>query len=355
MSLICTKLPGSLPILSTSRHCDLFRQVAPQTCFPALYPPPASCLAKKPLATSFVPPATSRVVRSPASCSHDESSLTNLFGRMTTTTLGTNSGSPRNQGVFWVPGSEGIKPLSPILSPSDSITKPQLMSVKSTASPTKPTNATRRRKIASLPIRWSKTSASPSPPVFNSAGATSYSSPRVVEEAHLDHLPASSQKTRLVPTLPSSRAAEAQYFATPKYSTPRQRKVHTLRKTLHQTQPIPQNQTLKPLAKAGETFSYNVSRSPPLVSDATSYFDSPPTSSDELDTPPSTPPSSHVLLASTSTESLAISSVSDRIVSHKELLSDAKLPYPRQRYRRLDFTKGSLGRDEQPLTFTFSV
>jgi len=106
---------------------------------------------------------------------------------------------------------------------------------------------------------------------------------------------------------------------------------------------------------AGETLSYTVSRSPPLLSDATSYFDSPPTSSDELDTPPSTPPRSHVLLARTSTEGLAISSEFDGTVSHKEPLGDAKLPNLVQRYKHLDFTKGGLGRDEQPLTFTFGV
>jgi hypothetical protein len=159
-----------------------------------------------------------------------------------------------------------------------------------------------------------------------------------------------------VSTLPSLYTAEASCVATPKLSTARQRKVHTLHhKTLPQSQTIPQNQALTPLATAGKASSCAISRSPPLVSDATSYFDSPPTSSDELDTPPSTPPRLQVLLARSSTEGLAISSESDRIVSHEEPLGDAKVPNPRQRYRRLDFTKGGLGRDEQPLTFTFSV
>ena len=50
-----------------------------------------------------------------------------------------------------------------------------------------------------------------------------------------------------------------------------------------------------------------------------------------------------------------MSSDSDRIVSHEELVGDAKVPNVRQRHRRLDSTRGGLGRDEQPLTFTFSV
>ncbi len=363
MKLICIKLPGSPPISSTSRHYDPFSHVVPQTCFPAPYPPPpASCLPRNALPTSFIPSTPPRDVRALASHSPDMSTLTNLFGRMTTTTLETDSRIPRSHGVFCIPDSNRIKLLSPILSPSnaDNSTKPRLAGVESIASPTKPMKTPRRRKIASLPTRRGKTSASPPPPVFDSAGAishpiTSRPTERVVEETLPDYVFASPQKTRLVSTLPSLYTAEASRVAMPKPSSPRQRKVHTVHKTLPQSQTIPRNQALTPLAMAGETLSYTVSRSPPLLSDATSYFDSPPTSSDELDTPPSTPPRSHVLLARTSTEGLAISSEFDGTVSHKEPLGDAKLPNLVQRYKHLDFTKGGLGRDEQPLTFTFGV
>lgn len=278
---------------------------------------------------------------------------------MTVTTLKADRTNPKCHRMFGISEFEKVKPFpSPIAENCPKV--PQLASTESIASPPKSITPARRRKIAALPTRRGKISASPSPPVFDLGGATSHPIPRpyhrVTEETPPDHIPASPQKTRLVSTLlPPPHTAEAPHFAMPKSSTPRQRKVHTLRKTLPQTQPISQNQTLKPLATVGKTFSYNVLRSPPLVSDATSYFDSPPTSSDELDTPPSTPPSSHVLLASTSTESLTFSSEPDRIVSHKEPLGDSKLPYPRQRYRRLGFIKGGLCRDEQPLTFTFSV
>ena len=269
--------------------------------------------------------------------------------------LETKSRISRSHGVA---ASNRIKPFSPNLSPSfaSGSTKLRLASVEPIASPTQPTNPPRRRKIASLPTRRGKIMASPSPPVFDSAGTTFHPiSPRpterFAEETSPDYFSAPIQKTRLVSTLPH---AEASCLSMPKSSTPRQRKTHPFHKTLPQSQTIPQSQELTPLATAGKT-SYTVSRSPPLVSDASSYFDSPPTSSDELDTPPSTPPSSHVLLASTSTESLAFSSEPDRIVSHKESLGASKLPYPRQRYRRLDLIKGGLYRDEQPLTFTFSV
>src|SRR6266702_443943 len=362
MRLICTKLPRSLPISSTSRRYDPFSHVAPQTCFPAPYPPPpASCLPRNTLPTSFIPPTSPRDVRSLVSHSPDMSTLTNLFGRMTATTLETDSRIPRSHGVFSIPDSNRIKPLSPILSPSaaDYSTKPRPASVELITSPTKPTNTPRRRKIASLPTRRGKTSTSPPPPVFDSAGTMSHlitprPTERVVEETLPDYVFASPQKTRFVSTLPSLYTAEASCVATPKPSTPKQRKVHTLHhKTLPQSHTIPQSQALRSLARAGETFSYAVSRSPPLVSDAISYFDSPPTSSDELDTPPSTPPRLHVLLARTSTEGLAISSEFDGMVSHKEPFGDATLPNPRQRYKHLDFTKGGLGRVEQPLTFTF--
>ena len=271
---------------------------------------------------------------------------------MTVTALKTQSTNREHQRALGVSESDKINLVSPSTAANWS-KEPHRASIESITSPTRTTTTVRRRKIAALPTRRGKTLASPSPPVSDLAGATSYSTPRVVEKTP-DHTH-TSQKTRLVPTPPLPYTPEAPCFATPKCSTPRQRKTHALRKTLPQTQPIPQNQTLNPLATPRKPFPYNVSRSPPLVSDATSYFDSPPTSSDELDTPPSTPPSSHVLLASTSTESLTTSSESDRIVSHKEPLGNAKLPYPRQRYRRLDFMRGGLGRDEQPLTFTFSV
>ena len=355
MRLTCLKLPWSPLISSRSNYYDPFSHVAPQTCFPVPYPPPPpeSCLPRNTLPTSFISPTPSRVVRSLASHSLDMSTLTNLFERMNTTALEANARIPRSHKVSFVPDSDKTKLLPPFLSPSvaDNSTKPHLTSVESIASPTKPTNTPRRRKIASLPTRRSKTSACLSPPRIDLAEATSYSTSRDVEETPSTHTHAK----QLVPALPSpyTYTAEAPCFATPKYSTPRQRRVHTLRKTIPRPQTVPQNQTLN-LTTAEET-SYNISRFPPVVSDATSYFDSPSTSSDELDTPPSTPPSSHVLLASTSTESLVISSESERIVSHKEPLGDTKLLYQRLRYRRLDFTKGGLGRDEQPLTFTFSV
>jgi hypothetical protein len=363
--LICVKL-SELSLIPTtevtSKSLDLFCQPAPPTCFPAPYPPPpqhsSSPSPQRALATSFVPPAPSQNLRPLTNYTPDVSSLTNLLGRMTITTLNTNSTSPKHHRMFGISEFNKIKPVpSPII--ADFAKEPQPESIESITSPPKSTTTVRRRKIAALPIRRGKTSTSSSPPVFDSAGVTSHPIPRsyeqIVEEARPDHFPTSPQKIRFVSTLPSPYITEAPFFATPNSSTPRQRKVHTLRKALPQSQIIPQNQTLKPLSTSGKTFSYNVSRSPPPVSDATSYFDSPPTSSDELDTPPSTPPSSHVLLASTSTESLAISSESERIVPHKEPLSDAKLHYSRPRYRRLDFTKGRSGRDEQPLTFTFSV
>ena len=347
MRLICIKLLPSAS--STSRRCDPFSHVAPQTCFPAPYPPPpSSCFPRNAFPTSFLPPTPPRDVQSLANHSPDVSTLTTLFGRMTTTARETKSRVARSRALFCIPDSNKTKPLSPILSPNVAphSTKPQLTSLESIAPSTKPTNTPRRRKIASLPTRRGKTSASPSPSAFGSEGATSHATTpppeRVVEETPLDYVFASPQKTRLVSTLPSLYTADAACAATPKSSTPGQMKVHTLHKALPQWQTIPQNQALTPLATAGEMLSCTFSRSPPLVSDATSYFDSPSTSSDELDTPPSTPQSSHVLLARASTENLAFSSESDRIVSHKELLGVAKLPNSKQRYRRLDLTKRSL-------------
>ncbi|KAH9178760.1 hypothetical protein EDB89DRAFT_1928373 [Lactarius sanguifluus] len=353
-------LPGSPPV---SGRYDPFSHTAPQTCFPAPYPPPpASCLPRNALPTSFIPPTPARDVHPLASHSPDMSTLTNLFERMTTTTQETVSRIPRSHGVFYISDSNRIKPLSPIRSPSIAAnsTKSQLASEESIVSPTKPTNTPRRRKIASLPTRRGKTSASLSPPAFDSTEATSHpvtSRPteQVVEVTPPDYVFAPLPNTHPVSTLPSLHTAEASYVGTPKSPTARQRKVHALHyKALPQSQTVPQCH-LRPLARVRETLSYTVSRSPPLVSDATSYFDSPPTSSDELDTPPSTPPRSQVLLARTSTEGLAISSESDGIVFHKGPLGGAKLPNSRQQYVHLDLMKGGWGRDEQPLTFTFGV
>ena len=359
--LICHKSSELSPISSTeaiSTRLDPFCQPAPPTCFPAPYPPPPEHSSSyysshRALATSFLPPAPPRNMRPLTSYTPDVSSLTDRFGQMIVTAFKTNSTTPMHHKMF------GISEVNKIASTPPPITanfpkELQLTSIDSIASPLKSTaTIRRRRKIAALPIHRDRTSASASPPVFDSAGATPHFTPQVVEETPPDYILASPQKTRFVSTVPPPYTAEAPYFVTPKSSTPSQRKVHTLCKTLPRSQTIPQNQTLKRLATAGATFSYNVSRSP-LVSDAASYFDSPPTSSDELDTPPSTPPSSHVLLASTSTESLTISSESDRIVSRKDPLSDANLPYySRQRFKRLH--ERGLGRAEKPLTFTFSV
>ena len=361
LGLISVKLSDLSPISSmevTSSPLDPFSQPAPPTCFPVPYPPPPEhsllCSPQRALATSFVPPVRPRNVRPLAGYGADVSSLIDPFSRMDLTPLKTDSTSPKCDRMFGISGFNKIKTVPPS-NTANFLKGPQLASIESISSPPKLTTTARRRKIAALPTRRGKTSASPTPTVSDLAGATSYSLLRAVEDTLPDHTHTSQQKPRLLPTTPLAYTAEAPYLATPKNPTIRQRRVHTLRKTPPQIQPTSQIQTLKPLATAGDTFSYNISRSPSLISDAPSYFDSPPTSSDELDTPPSTPPSSHVLLASTSTESLAISSESDRIVSHKEPLGDVKLPCLRQRYKRLDFTNGGLGRGEQPLTFTFSV
>ena len=343
----------------TSGPLDPFCQLVPSTCFPAPYPPPpehsSSYSPQRALATSFVPSVPPRNVRSLTSYTPDVSSLIDLFGRMAVTSHKTDSTNPKHNRMPGISELNNINPSpSPIIANFPKV--PQLASAESIASPRKSPTTVRRRKIAALPTRRGKTSTSPTPPsptLFDSAGATPYPTPRpyaqIVQET------STPQTTPLVSTLPSHYTAVTPCFATPKYSVPKQRRVHTLRKAIPQSQTISQNRTLNPRTTAGATFSYNISQSPPLLSDTTSYFDSPPTSSDELDTPPSTPPSSHVLLASTSTESLAISSEPDRIVSHKEPRSDAKPPYPSQRYSPLDFMKGGLCRDEQPLTFTFSV
>ena len=360
MRLICAKSSDLSPVSSTdvtSRPLDPFCQPSPPTCFPAPYPPPPehslSYSPQRALATSFVLPVPPPNVRSLTGYKPDVSSLTDLFGRMTVTTLKTGSANPKCHRMFGISGPNKIEPiLSPVA--ANCSKEPQL---ESTALPPKSTTTARRRKIVSLPTRRAKTPAFSSPSLSDTAGATSHPitprpTERVVEKTPPVYGFASPQKTRPMLTLLSPYNVEAPYIAISKASTPGQRKVHTLYKTLPQSQTIPQNQAFAPRAAAGGRSSYTASRSP-LVSDATSYFDSPPTSSDELDTPPSTPPSSHVLLASASTESLTVSSEADGIVSHKEPLSNAKLPYPRLRYRRLDFTKGGLGRDEQPLTFTF--
>ena len=342
MRLISVKSSELTPISSTdvaSRPLDPFFQPSPPTCFPAPYPPPPehslSYSPQRTLATSFVLPAPPRSVQSLTGYNPDVSSLSDLFGRMTVTAFKTDSANPKCHRMFEIPELNKPKPIpSPVA--ANCSKEPQL---ESAASPPKSTTTTRRRKIASLPMRRGKTPAFSSPSLSDTAGATSHPTTplptqRVVEKTSLVYDFVSPQKTRPMSTFPSPYNVEAPCAAISKSSTPRQRRVH--------------------LAATGRTSPYTTSRSP-LVSDTTSCFDSPPTSSDELDTPPSTPPSSHVLLASTSTESLAVSSEFDGILSHNKPLGDAKLPYPRLRYRRLDLTRGGLGRDEQPLTFTFSV
>ncbi|KAH8997342.1 hypothetical protein EDB92DRAFT_1839273 [Lactarius akahatsu] len=267
---------------STSRRYDPFSHVAPQTCFPAPYPPPpAPCLPRSALPTSFIPPTPPRDVRSLTSHNPDM--------RMTTTTLETCSRIPRSHGVFYIPDPNSIKPLSPILSPSVAAnsTMPRAVSEESIVSTDKADERTPEAKDSLTPDAHN-TPITP-PPIE-----------RVVEVTPPHYAFASSQKARLVSSLPSLYSAEASCVAMPKSPTAGQRKPYGV------------------WATAGETFSYTytVSRSPPLVSDTTSYIDSPPTSSDDLDTPPSTPPRSRVLLARTSTEDLVISSVSQWDTMH---------------------------------------
>jgi hypothetical protein len=191
----------------TPRPRDPFSQPAPPTCFPAPYPPPPEhsllCSPQRALATSFVPSVRPRNLRPLASYGPDVSSLTNLFGRMALTTLKTDCTSPKCHRMFGISGFNEIKPVPPP-NTANFPKELQLASMESIASPPKPTTPARRRKIAALPTRRGKTLASPTPPVSDSAGATSYpsTSTSVVEEIPPDHAHTLPQNTRLVPTLP---------------------------------------------------------------------------------------------------------------------------------------------------------
>ena len=97
-----------------------------------------------------------------------------------------------------------------------------------------------------------------------------------------------------------------------------------------------------------------VSRTPSLISDTSFSADS-FSSSDELDTPPSTPPShSHVLVAYNTLPTSAISSKSTGTF-RLPMLTSAVFPDPRKENGiHIDFTNGEAVREQQ-LSFTFGA
>ena len=153
-----------------------------------------------------------------------------------------------------------------------------------------------------------------------------------------------------LPSKPQSPNKEVASSAKP-VTKPRKRRIAALPKRHVQTTALPNiGPSLPPTANPP------VSRTPSLVSDTSSCADS-FSSSDELDTPPSTPPShSHVLIACNTLSTGTISSKSNTTGSYRlPMLTGAIFPDQRKGEGiHIDFTNGEAAREQQ-FSFTFGA
>jgi len=311
----------------------------PSTCFPACYPPPPGeliSLPRKHLVTQFLLTTPAKDVKQYADRSVDMSSLVTDFGRISVTTSEIDLEAQENRKYISALRSKKPEPLSLLLSSivaGVSDPPPQSQSPNTrTISNAKSIAAPRRRRIAALPMRHTKATTVPiSDPVSPPAA-----SPPVLPPASNNatrHKPIS-QVTRASVTEGTSRGCVMSSPSTVQYVPPsqdssttgtsdipgskpalseRRKKPPLLRRVAphSQTPPLPRRSPT-PLAPSGHKIPFsNISRTPSLVSDTSSCAD-PHSSSDEFDTPPSTPPShSHDLTSCNALMTSVISSKSN--------------------------------------------
>ena len=383
------KLPTPPTLAETApATSDLFRREAPSTCFPALYPPPPSesrSSSQSALVTSFAHTPSIQNNEKLSAKRANMSSFISLFSRMTVTTPEVGLEARKSCEGSWIPNSKKMAPLSPLLPPiivdvlgPSNEHQPVTVSVSST----EPAPTLRRRRIAALPKRCTEaplstlSPQSPFPchlslaavPPCNATSLTSTGSATkaaVTENPHPDYVLTSPQTIYARSTPPVQNLAVTSGPLTSKSIPPKQRKIHPLPRRVHsQSQPAPSpRQASASLAlpewKVSES-RRTVSRTPSLVSDTSSAIDSSSSSSDEFDTPPSTPSSSLQALPTRSkaAEEVATLPLSSTITMRGHpLIGSAKLPKSKSKDRgiHIDFAKGCVGHTERPLTFTFSA
>jgi len=359
--------------MRASRSGDLLSGAVPPTCFPARYPPPPGelhALAQRTFVT-FTRTASVHTEKMTVSRSTDVPPLISLFGQMNVSgreeakAQGSPKGFPRN------PKSKKTEPLPPLLSPiivDASGTSCEVQSTVIGVGPTpRSTPVKRRRRIAPLPNRHksfisssdsdSSSSSSSSPSTTTTSapvpyfGATSRVPSTHIGKIPVDRANASSGISCLRLTAPIQDSAETLSPSTSKPFTPKQRKAIPLpRRVSPRPQGTFSSQQMAPSVLSGPNNpSRPVPRSPSLILDSSSSA-----SSDELDTPPSTPP--HVSsLRSTIAESTSIPPKINMLMSrHGPSFGDSVLPNPRERTIHIDLTRGA-GGQERSLTFTFGV
>ncbi|KAH9968607.1 hypothetical protein BC827DRAFT_1263128 [Russula dissimulans] len=339
--------PTISPVMTAPTSDDLRSRATPPTCFPTRYPPPPG--------ESSTPPQSTFVTSFTRAALFDQMSVSGLeVGRRPRES---SKGFPRCQ------KPKKTEPLPPLLSPiivDASGTFYETLPTRIGSAPTpKPTPVKRRRRIAPLPNRHKSSDPPPSSDSLSSViSGTTLSSQGATSRVPstlaiiIGETPLECADTSLGifcrPTPLAQDSAEVPSPSMSKSGAPRQRKAVPFPRRVP---PRPQgifssHQT--PLPTLSGT-SCPVSRSPSLVLDASSS-----SSSDELDTPPSTPP--HVSsIRSTIDESTAIPPKANMLMSRRSpSLGDGVSPKPRERIIHIDLTKG-VGGQERPLTFTFGV
>ena len=368
--------PLNLTIPSTR---DLFSQEMSSTCFPACYPPPPGepiSLLRKHLVTQFLFTTPAKNVKQYVDRSVDMSSLVTDFSRMSVATSGVGLKSQEDRKYVWAPRSKKPEPLSPLLSPivagvSDS--QPQSPNTR-TISNAKSIATPRKRKIAALPTRHTKATTVPisdpvSPPAANhlvltpaSNNATRHKPISRVTRASVTNgtpigcvMSSPSTVQYAPPSQASSTTGTSDILGSKPALSERRKKSPLLRRVAphSQTPPLPRRPPT-PLAPSGHKIPFsNISRTPSLVSDTSSCAD-PLSSSDEFDTPPSTPPPHpHDL---TSCGALATSVISSKSNSTGPfglpIIANVDYSDPRKGKGILDFTNGDAVGERQ-LNFTF--
>ncbi|KAI0275022.1 hypothetical protein BC834DRAFT_850708 [Gloeopeniophorella convolvens] len=267
---------------------DLFSQDISPTCFPARYPSPhtnAHSFPARVLASTHSHIAFKATPELPTSSTPDVPSLGALFSKMAI--------NKTHQGLK---SAQSLKPRSPKHTPP--FTSFAIAGLSNPNLSRNPSSTLRRRKIAALPIRRPKTvCSSPSSTLPLTSGRLPFT------DSPYNNITA--PQPPIMPMQPICDIANASAAVSTRRTTkltiqttsdvvaPHSRKpLNRLRRQISASRVAPSSgQRTLPTTPLTWSIPYSFSRPPSLVSDTSSCTESPESSSDELDTPPTTPPS----------------------------------------------------------------
>ncbi|KAI0257924.1 hypothetical protein BC834DRAFT_916993 [Gloeopeniophorella convolvens] len=337
--------PSLMMSPNTTRHSNALDWQPTRTCFPAPYPPPPR-ESPHVLGPSFSLATASNVRKVSVDRIVDIPSVIASFGRMAISMPENDVTAQRSWNVLQSPWLIKTEPAS-----APTIGEGRFARKEANSAP-------RRRRIAALPTPSAKSSATIPPrsalrPAVSVALSDSFCS-TFAGGNPLGSVPRQEATPPGFVPVATRRSAETSILPNPRVPIEKKRKIRPIpqRTSLRSQAILPDDATACSTPAGRRIPSHTLSRTPSLTSDASSYYDSPSSSSDELDTPPSSPPSPLTALSRSMP-------VVDKFLPHKTVLQESRTQSILTRRSRCGANKshgspakGGTKREESPSSFT---